>query len=327
VAGVRAFATGATGFIGRHLARKLRERGDQVAALVRAPAKADSLRELDCEIVEGDLSDEQAIRQGVQGADAVFHVGAAYKVGVPRSQHPALYDANVRGTERVLDAAIDAGVARIVYVSTGNVYGNTRGQVVDESYERPQPPEFVSYYDQTKYEAHQVALDRIAKGAPIVIVQPGGVYGPGDPSELGNMIDQTRTGKLKLRLFPKAGFNFVYVEDVADGILLAYEKGRIGESYNLGGPKATIGELVDKTAALSGRKPPRITMPAALMKLAIPIGPLVGKLMGFPPNLAELIRTSDGVTFWMTDEKARRELGYQPRDLDTGLRQTLAVEG
>jgi dihydroflavonol-4-reductase len=158
-----------------------------------------------------------------------------------------------------------------------------------------------------------------------VIVQPGGVYGPDDPSELGNMIDQTRTGKMKLRMFPDAGFNFIHVDDVADGILLAYDKGRIGESYNLAGEKATMGDLVDKTAALSGRKAPRVKMPAALMKLAIPIGPVVGKVMGFPPNLAELIRTSDGVTFWMTDEKARQELGLQTRALEPGLKQTLGV--
>jgi nucleoside-diphosphate-sugar epimerase len=324
---MRAFVTGATGFIGGYVARKLRERGDDVVALVRSPEKAGDLRQLGCELVEGSLSDEAAIRQGVEGADAVFHVGAAYKVGIPRSQRAALHDANVRGTERVLDAAVAAGVKRIVYVSTGNAYGNTRGQVVDESYVRPQPPQFLSYYDQTKYEAHQLAVDRIAKGAPIVIVQPCAVYGPDDPSELGNMIDQTRTGKLKLRMFPDAGFNFAYVEDIAEGIVLACDKGRVGESYNLGGTQSTMGELVEKAAVLSGRKPPQITMPPALMKLAIPIGPVVGKLMGFPPNLGELIRTSNGVTFWMTDEKARRELGYQARDLDTGLRQTLGVEG
>jgi dihydroflavonol-4-reductase len=322
---MQAFVTGATGFLGLRVARKLRERGDQVVALVRSPSKAAPLKELGAEIIEGDLSDTQAIERGVEGADAVFHIGALYKVGIPASDRPAMYDANVRGTERVLDAAIAAGVKRIVYVSTGNVYGNTHGQIVDETYVRPQPPQFLSYYDQTKYEAHELALDRISKGAPIVIVQPGGIVGPGDPSELGNMIDQTRTGKLKLRMFPDAGFNFIHVDDVADGTLLAHDKGRIGESYNLAGPRSTIGELVEKTAELVGRKPPRITMPPAMMKLAIPIGPLVGKLMGFPPNLSELIRTSDGVTFWMTDEKARTELGLQTRDLETSLRQTLGV--
>ncbi len=319
---VKAFVTGGTGFIGKQLVRKLRARGDEVVVLVRTPSKA---ADLDAQIVEGDLSNDDAIRQGVQGCDAVFHVGATYKVGIPKSEHEAMYDANVRGTERVIDSATEAGVSRIVYVSTGNVYGNTRGQVVDETYKRPQPPDFLSYYDETKYKAHEVALDRIAKGAPVIIVQPGGVYGPNDPSELGNMIDQARTGKLKLRLFPEAGFNFIYVDDVAEGILLAYDKGRIGEAYNLAGEKGTMGELVDKTSELSGRKPPRLPMPAVMMKMAVPIGPVVGKLMGFPPNLGELIKTSDGVTFWMTDQKARDELGFAPRDLDSGLRQTLGV--
>jgi nucleoside-diphosphate-sugar epimerase len=322
---VRAFVTGGTGFIGKHLVRKLRERGDDVVVLARNPSKAEDLRALGVEIIEGDLADDDAIRRGVQGCDSVFHVGATYKVGVPKSDHEAMWDANVRGTERVLDAATEAGAKRIIHVSTGNVYGNTRGQVVDESYVRPQPPDFLSYYDETKYEAHQVALDRIAKGAPVIIVQPGGVYGPDDPSELGNMIDQARTGKLKLRLFPDAGFNFIYVEDLADGIILAHDRGRIGEAYNLAGEKATMGDLVDKTSELSGRKPPTVTMPAALMKMAIPVGPVVGKLMGFPPNLAELIKTSDGVTFWMTDAKARDELGWKFRGLDAGLRETLGT--
>ena len=319
---MKAFVTGGTGFIGKQLVRKLRERGDEVVALVRTPSKA---TDLDAEIVQGDLSDEDAIRQGVQGCDSVFHVGATYKVGIPKTEHAAMYDANVKGTERVIDNAVEAGVQRIVYVSTGNVYGNTRGQVVDETYVRPQPPDFLSYYDQTKYEAHQAALERIKNRAPVIIVQPGGVYGPDDPSELGNMIDQARTGKLKLRLFPDAGFNFIYVDDVADGLLLVHDKGRIGEAYNIAGEKATMGDLVDKTCELVGRKPPKATMPPAMMKMAIPIGPVVGKIMGFPPNLGELIKTSDGVTFWMTDQKARDELGFAPRDLDSGLRLTLGV--
>jgi len=324
---VKAFVTGATGFIGGHLACKLRARGDDVTVLARSPAKAQALQALGCEVIQGDLSDGAAIERGVQGSDAVFHVAATYKVGIPASERAPMREANVGGTERVLDAAARAGVSRIIYVSTGNVYGNTKGQVVDETYVRPQPPDFLSQYDRTKYEAHQLALERIADGAPIVIVMPGGVYGPDDPSELGNMIDQARTGKLKMRLFPSTGFNYIHVEDVADALLLAHDKGRIGEPYNVAGQRSTIGELVDKVCALVGRKPPRATMPPALMKAAVPVGPLVGKLLGFPPNLAELIRTSEGVTFWMSDEKARRELGLRTRDLDTGLAQTLGLEG
>lgn len=321
---MKAFVTGGTGLIGRRVVRKLRARGDDVVALVRDPDKVAELTATGAKVAQGDLANVDAIAGGVLGCDAVFHVGAEYRLGIRKAEHAAMHDANVGGTKRVLDAAVDAGVPRIVYVSTGNVYGNTRGQVVDEHYSRPQPPDFLSYYDETKYEAHQAALERIASGAPIIIALPSAVYGPGDRSQVGNMIDQARTGKLKLRLFPDTGFDFVYVDDVADGILLAHDRGQIGESYNLPGQKSTMGELVDETAALSGREPPKMTMPPAVMKLAIPVGPLVGKAMGFPPNLAELIRTSDGVTFWMNGDKAREELGFTTRDLEAGLRETLA---
>ena len=183
----------------------------------------------------------------------------------------------------------------------------------------------LSYYDETKYESHKIAKDRIAKGAPVVIVQPGGVYGPGDHSELGNFIDQTRTGKLKLMMFPELGLTFVHVDDVANGILLAHDKGKVGESYVLGGQRGTMRELVDTTAELSGRKAPKRDMPVAMIKMSAPMGPVLGKVMGFPPNFKELIKSSDGVTWWASDEKARNELGYSPRDLRTGLEQTLAA--
>jgi dihydroflavonol-4-reductase len=319
---VRAFVTGATGFIGGHVARKLRERGDEVVALVRSPDKADALSALGCELIQGDLSSENAIRQGCQGADSVFHIGAIYKVGIKKSERPEMYDANVRGTERVLGAAVDAGVKRILYVSTVNCFGNTRGQVVDETYRRPDR-EWLSYYDETKYLSHEVAEDRIAKGAPIVMVQPGGVYGPNDHSEVGNMIEQVSKGKLPAKMFPETGLMLTHVEDIAAGILLAHDKGEIGESYVLSGEQTTMGELVDKVAQLSGRKPPRFTMPTIMIKASAPLGPVVGPLMGFPPNLREMVKVSDGVTYWATDDKARRELGFAPRDLETGLKQTL----
>src|SRR4029079_15569324 len=159
----------------------------------------------------------------------VLHIGAVYKVGIPKSERPPMWDANVEGTRRVLDAAEKAGVQRIVYVSTGNVFGDTKGQVVDETYTRDMSDGFLSYYDETKFRSHELVKERIAVGAPSVIVQPGVVYGPGDHSEVGNLSDQLRTGKLKMRMFPDAGYNFVFVDDVADGIVLAYDKGEVGE--------------------------------------------------------------------------------------------------
>src|SRR3954449_13478950 len=323
---MRVFVTGATGFIGGHVARKLRERGDDVVALVRSPDKAGRLRELGCDLVEGDLSDEAAIKKGVEGCDAVIHVGAIYKVGIPKKEHEPMWDANVGGTERVLDAAHDAGAQRIVYTSTVNVFGNTDGEIVDESYRRNEADGFLSVYDETKYRAHVVAEDRIAKGYPIVMVQPGGVYGPNDHSELGNMIDQAARGKLPAKMFPETGFMLVHVEDVAEGVLLAHDKGEIGESYVLAGEQTRMGEIVDRAAAIAGRKPPRLTMPNVLMKLSAPLGPVIGPAMGFPPNLRELISASAGVTYWAKDDKARRELGFQPRGLDEGLRDTIAID-
>jgi dihydroflavonol-4-reductase len=279
---MKAFVTGGTGFIGERLVKRLRDRGDDVVALVRSREKGKKLEEMGATLVEGDLSSSDAIHSAVKGCDAAFHVAAVYKVGIPEKEHEAMYDANVRGTERVLDAAFQAGVSRIVYVSTINVFGNTRGEVVDETYERP-----------------------------------------GDHSEVGNVIDQVATGKLKALPFAGLGLNLVYVDDVADGILLAYDKGTVGESYVLGGERATMRQMVDKAAGVAGRKPPKRDMPSGVIKLAAPAGPLVGKLMGFPPNFRELISASDGVTYWATDDKARRDLGYSPRDLETGLRQTL----
>jgi dihydroflavonol-4-reductase len=321
---VKAFVTGGTGFIGGRVVERLRARGDEVVALVRSAERAGRLSELGCELAQGDLSDADAIRRGVQGADAAFHVAAVYEVGIPVSERGAMYDANVRGTERVLDAAIEAGVPRIVYVSTVAVFGDTRGEIVDESYERPRDG-FLSCYDETKFLSHGIAKQRISNGAPIVIVQPGGVYGPGDHSDLGNILGQLHKGRLVALPFGALGINFVHVDDVADAILLAHDKGELGQSYVVGGQIGTLRDFVDKAAEISGRRAPRFGLPTAMLKAMAPLGPVIGKPLGLQPNLRETIKVSDGVTYWAKDDKARRELGYSPRDLDTGLRETLAA--
>jgi nucleoside-diphosphate-sugar epimerase len=323
---VRVFVTGGTGFIGGHVVRKLRERGDDVVCLVRSREKGQELVALGCEIVEGDLADLAAIQSGMQGADAVIHGAAVYEVGIPKSQHQAMYDANVLGTERVLRAALDARIPKVVYISTVGAFGNTHGQVVDEDYQHP-GAEFTSYYEETKYQAHQVAKKLIDEGLPCVIVQPGGVYGPDDHSALGAQINQFLAGRLPLLPFPDLGMNMVHVEDVADGVLLALDKGAIGESYVLGGQITTMRELIETTGRLADRKAPRRAMPTGLLKAMTPIGPVVGKVMGQPPNLSELISSADGVTFWARHDKAIEQLGYSPRGLEEGLRETLAVEG
>lgn len=323
---MKVFVTGATGFIGGEVVRQLCERGDEVACLVRNPKKGAALRELGCELVAGDLSDERAIRKGMEGCDAVIHAAAVYEVGIPASQRPAMKEANVGGTERVLSAALEAKIQRVVYVSTVGVFGNTHGRIVDESYEHP-AKEFTSAYEQTKWEAHQVAKRLIGEGLPCVIVQPGGVYGPGDTSSVGQLLNQFLGGKMPLMPFPELGICLSHVEDIAAGILLALDKGKPGEAYVLSGPATTMREAIDVVAEVTDRKPPRGAIPTPLMKAMIPIGPLVGKVMGQPPNLRELISSADGVTFWASYDKAKAELGYQPRGLQQGLRDMLAAEG
>jgi len=320
---VKVFVTGGTGFIGGEVVRQLRARGDEVACLVRTPEKAATLRELGCDLVSGSLGDEAALREGMSGCDAAIHAAAMYEVGIPAKQHPAMYEANVRGTERAMRGALEARVPRVVYVSTVGIFGNTHGQVVDESYEHP-GKEFTSYYEETKLEAHRIVKRMIAEESlPATIVQPGGVYGPGDTSQIADLLSEFFAGRLVLLPFPDLGICLTHVEDIAGGILLALDKGKAGGTYVLSGPVTTMREAVETIAAVSGRKPPRGALPTPLLKALIPIGPLVGRLMGQPPNLRELISSADGVTFWASHEKASGELGYAPRGMTEGMRQTL----
>jgi nucleoside-diphosphate-sugar epimerase len=322
---VKVFVTGGTGFIGSEIVRQLRARGDDVACLVRNPDKGKKVAALGCQLVAGDLGDREAIRAGMEGCDAVIHAAAMYEVGIPKSQHQAMRDANVVGTENVLGAARDAQIEKIVYVSTVGAFGNTHQKVVDESYEHP-GKEFTSYYEETKWEAHKAAQRMMADGLPCVIVQPGGVYGPGDTSQVADLLEQFLDGKLPLLPFPDLGVCMTHVEDIAGGVLLALDKGRVGEDYVISGPVTTMREAIEVVAGISGRKAPKRALPTVLMKAMTPIGPLVGKVMGQPPNLRELISSADGVTFWASHEKASRELGYSPRGMEEGMRQTLEAD-
>ena len=323
---MKVFLTGGTGFIGGHVARKLRQRGDEVRALVRSPDRARALSGLGCEIVAGDLAERSAIAAGLEGCEAAIHCAAIYEVGIRESEHARMFEANVVGTEHVLGACLETRTPKVVYVSTVAAFGNTRGEVVDESYEHP-GTSFTSYYERTKYEAHQVAKRLIAEGLPCVIIQPGGVYGPDDHSAIGQQMNQFLAGRMPLLAFPDAGFNMVHVEDVADGILLGLDEGKAGEAYVLGGEITTMRGLMTTLAGVAGRNPPTRAIPTALIKLSAPAGPLIGKLMGQPPNMRELISSADGVTFWARHDKAMAELGYRPRGLADGLRDMLAAEG
>ena len=169
---MRVVVTGGAGLVGRAVVRLLRDRGDAVVALARDPGRAPFLAELGAELVASDLADVTEVSTQLEGADGLIHAAGSYRLGIPKAERGAMWDANVGTTTRLLDAAEAAGTPRIVYVSTGNVYGDTGGVTVDETYRRDLKRGFLSWYDETKYGAHEVAEQRMAAGAPIVIVQP-----------------------------------------------------------------------------------------------------------------------------------------------------------
>jgi len=312
--GLKVFVTGATGFVTGTVARRLLSRGDEVVALVRDPSRAAPLARAGATLVAGDLDDGRALRRGLDGADAAIHGAAMYAVGIPASRRPAMYAANVRGTQRALETGQAAGVPRVVYVSTCAIFGNTHGKIVDEAYARAGP--YTSYYEETKVRAHVIAQGLAAQGLGVVIVLPGGVYGPGDSSQLGGLMRRYVGSGLPLVAFADAGLNFVHVDDLASGILLALDRGAPGRSYILGGENARVADAFGVLARITGRRPPRV----------VPYWPieLAARLR---PETRELVTTSKGVTFWTSDARARAELGYLPRGLETGLTDTYATLG
>jgi nucleoside-diphosphate-sugar epimerase len=314
---MRAFVTGGAGFVGRRVVAQLLNRGDEVVAAVRDPARA---ADLAAQLVADDLSDTVRLARHIHGADAVIHVAGMYRVGIPASQRSAMWEANVGTTTRVLDAAQSSGVQRIVYVSTVNVFGNTRGQVVDETYRRDLGAGFLSWYDETKYRAHEKAEQEALGGAPVVIAMPSQVYGRGDHSGVGEQLRLASEGRLPYRALDGVGLGMVHVDDLATGIVAALDRGALGESYVLSGPRTTLAEAVSTAARLANRRLPALRIPTPVLQLLAPLGGLIGQ-----GNLREVISASAGVTYWASSARAERELGFGARDLEAGLRDTFAV--
>ena len=320
---MRVFLTGGTGFLGSSVARLLAARGDRVRVLVRDPARAQGLRALGCELVVGDLSDEAALVTALRGVTALVHCAERSEVGVDDEGRGELVATNVCGTERMLGAALTAGVHKAVHVSSVEVFGDTGGQVVDERWTRDPALAWRSAYEETKAVAHGRALDLSARGLPLAIVQPGHLYGPGAA--------HGRAGQLRLDgwsptlAFAERGVVPVHRDDAADGVVAALDKGVPGESYVLAGQPVRLRELLALVAQRSGRRPPR-ALPTVLLRALSPAGRFVGPALGLAPNLSELVRASDGVTSWASSSRASRELGWDARPLPEGLESLLGGE-
>lgn len=319
---MRVFITGGAGFIGQAVVRRLVGRGDRVVATVRDPGRADGLADLGVDIRQGDLSRTAAIVDAMRGTDAAIHLAGDYRVGIGARERPAMHDANVGATHRVLDAFATAGLDRLVTISSVNVAGNTRGVIVDERHRRDLGDGFLSYYDETKYLAHRSVEERIGSGARIVIAMPGVVYGPRDHSGVGQQLRGAHDGSLRYLALTDLGISAVYVDDVAAGIVAAVDRGRIGESYFLGGQNVRLRDALQAAARIGGRRLPRLEIPTAVLRVGSHAPAALARAAGLPDDLREVLRSSLGVTYWASSAKAATELGYVPRDLGSGLRAT-----
>jgi nucleoside-diphosphate-sugar epimerase len=320
---MRYLVTGATGFIGGHVVRQLVGAGHQVGALVRTPAKAADLAALGVSLHPGDIGDPAALARAMRGMDGVFHLAGWYKVGA-RDQRPAEV-INVQGTRNVLEAMADAGVPKGVYTSTLAVFSDTGGRLVDETYRHAGP--WLSEYDRTKWAAHyEVAEPMMRRGLPLVIVQPGLTYGPGDTSSVREALLMHL--RRRLPVSPRGtAFCWAHVEDTARGHLLAMEKGRPGESYIIAGPAHTFREAFEMAARITGLPAPRLHPSPRAMRAMAAVMDLVGAVVPLPPAYAgESLRVAAGVTYLGSSAKAERELGFSARPLEVGLRETLEHE-
>lgn len=318
----RYFVTGATGFLGGEIAKQLISGGHRVVALVRTLPTASFLRTLGVELHQGDITDRESLRAPMAGCDGVFHVAAWYKVGVTE---PLAERINVEGTRNVLTTMRELGIARGVYTSTVAVFSDTRGMVPDESYRYDGP--HISEYDRTKWLAHyRVALPLMAEGLPLVVVQPGAIYGPGDTGALRTaLVDLLRN---RLPVTPRrTAFCWGYIEDTARGHLQAMERGRPGESYIITGPRHTFEEAYDLAAVIAGVRRPFVHPGPRTMRAMSRVMGLVSTFADLPPALTpEALRVMAGSTYFGANDKAVRELGFSARPLQEGLDQTIEHE-
>jgi nucleoside-diphosphate-sugar epimerase len=318
------FVTGATGFIGGRVARQLLGAGHEVIALARTPSAAQALAALGVKVHAGDITDKESLRTPMTGVDGVFHIAAWYQVGAREKSQAE--PTNVGGTRNVLLMMQELSIPRGVYTSTLTVFQDTRGQMVDDNYQYT-GHSFLSEYDRTKWKAHyEVARPLMQAGLPLVIVLPGLVYGPGDISIIHEAWVNYLRGKLPMTPAGTA-YCWGHVDDIAHGHLLAMERGKVGESYIIAGPKYSVVEAFTLAEQISGVPAPRLHPAPWMMKALASLIGLLGAVFPLPePYSVESIRSSAGVSYLGTNEKARRELGYAPRTLEQGLPETLEYE-
>jgi dihydroflavonol-4-reductase len=316
------FVSGATGFVGSHVVRQLLRRGDRVRILARNSSRKMNLEGLGCEVVIGDLKDPISLMRCVQGCRKVYHVAADYRLWVPDPDE--IYASNVAGTRNLLSACCEAGVEKVVYTSTVGTIGVRRDGLPADEDSPVSLDDMIGHYKRSKFMAEQVALEFAGAGLPVVIVNPTTPIGGGDlkPTPTGRIILEFLKGRMPA--FVDTGLNLVGAEDVAKGHILAEEKGRTGQRYILGGENWSLREILDSLASICGTRTARVRIPWVLALAAAYMDNFVmGVLLRREPLIPlEGVRMAR-YKMYVSSEKARRELGYNPKPAVEALREAV----
>ena len=315
--------TGATGFVGSAVARKLIDRGARVRALVRPYGDRRNIDGLGLELAEGDLIDPTTFAAALEGCRALFHLAADYRLWTP--DPAALYAANLDGSRALIEAALAAGVERIVYTSSVATLGIRRDRTPADEDTPVTENDMIGDYKRSKFLAEQAVRRLIEeRAAPVVIVNPAAPVGPRDikPTPTGRMIVEAAAGRMPA--YVDTGLNLVHVDDVAEGHLLAFERGVIGERYILGGEDLSLAEILGLIAEITGGRPPRLRLPHGLLLPLAHAAEAWARHSGREP-----FASVDGLKMakkhmYFTSAKARAALGYSPRPAVQGLADAVA---
>jgi dihydroflavonol-4-reductase len=319
---MKTLVTGATGFLGSHVARALAGRGENVRVLVRPSSDLRALEGLDADRFTGDLRDRASLGRAMEGVHRVFHVAADYRLWArnPREIH----ESNVTGTRNLLDAARHAGVEKFVYTSTVATIAVPREAGLPNEETRSSVNEMIGHYKRSKFEAEQCALRAAESGLPVMIVNPTTPVGPGDwkPTPTGKIIVDFLNGRMPG--YVDTGLNFVPVEDCARGHVLAAERGRVGERYILGGRNLTLKQLLDILSSASGRPAPRWKIPYAVAYAAGWMDTGISRILGREPQIPlEGVRMARHKMF-VDASKAERDLGFATGPVEAALERAVA---
>jgi dihydroflavonol-4-reductase len=308
---MRALVTGATGFVGAAVARALLREGWEVRALARKGSDRRNLQPIAVEVIEGDLADADSLARALGGCEGLFHVAADYRLGAFDPQQ--LYKTNVEGTRNILNAARDAGVRRVVYTSSVATIGIPKDGTPGTEESPSTLADMIGHYKRSKYLAEEVAREAARAGIAVVIVNPSTPVGPGDvkPTPTGQLVFDAAAGRMPA--YVDTGLNIVHVDDVANGHLLAYHRGRVGERYILGGEDMTLREILIEIARLVDRKPPSVRLPSSVVMPIAYVAEAFARMTGRSTRVTvEGVRMARKLMFF-SSAKAARELGYQWR--------------